>query len=63
MKLYDVTIGGVVHTMQFADGDAPKGAVEVKAAAAPENKARKPRNKAKAQKAEETDGAAPAADA
>lgn len=59
MKLYDVTIGGVVHTMQFADGDAPKGAVEVKAAAAPENKARKPRNKGKTTK--DSDGDAPAA--
>ena len=48
MKLYNVTVGGIVHTMQLDDEDAAKygdAAVEVKQAAPAANKARSAPNK------------------
>lgn len=45
MKIYQVMIGGIPHTMQFPEGEQPDGAVEVKVGPAPVTKQRKPRNK------------------
>ncbi|MGV3564160.1 MAG: hypothetical protein ACO1ON_12860 [Nocardioides sp.] len=47
MKIYEVLINGVPHTMRFADGEQPEGAqlVEAKQAPAVKNKARTTRSK------------------
>jgi hypothetical protein len=50
LKLYEVNIGGRVHTMRLSAEDAARygdDAVEAKAKAAPANKAKAPANKAK----------------
>ena len=33
LKVYEVEINGIKHTMQFPEGEQPKGAVEVEAKA------------------------------
>lgn len=51
MKVYEVELGGIKHTMQLSDEDAARygNAVEVKAKAAkPANKAAKPGAKSEA---------------
>lgn len=50
MKVYEVKIGGIVHTVQLTDEDAEaqglKPVAEKKASPEPANKARKAPNKA-----------------
>lgn len=46
LKVYEVEINGIKHTMQFPEGEQPKGAVEVEAkASTPANKGRAAANK------------------
>lgn len=48
MKTYEVTIGGIVHTMQLDEDDAKRygdKAVEAKGSAASANKSRGAKNK------------------
>lgn len=46
LKVYEVEINGLRHTIQYPEGEQPEGAVEVDAKAkTPANKSRTPANK------------------
>lgn len=49
LREYVVVIGGVEHTIQTTEAEAAERGLKLKAAPAPANKARTPRNKSGAQ--------------